>query len=137
MNSFNYWICIGLKPYNLVLNSLGIGWKFLFILHLYVLISRAAINSYTFVFVFNDEFYLFDRISRLTLVLYGILTIFNSNVIFLSEAQVEVSLLGELGIHCVCLIVFNATFNNISVISWRDFILRYISKINVTLWQNK
>jgi hypothetical protein len=100
-----------------VLNSLGIGWKFLFILHLYVLISRAAINSYTFVFVFNDEFYLFDRISRLTLVLYGILTIFNSNVVFLSEAQVEVSLLGELGIHCVCLIVFNATFNNISVIS--------------------
>jgi len=92
------------------------------------------------VYVFNDEFYLFDRISRLTLVNYGLLTIFNSDGFF-SEAQAEVSLLGEFGIYCVCLIVFNATFNNISVISWRDFILRriqmYISNMNVTLWQNK
>ena len=124
-----------------MLNSVGIGWKFFFIFNLHFLISRAAINSYTFVFVFNDELHFFDRISRLALVIYGLLTIFNSNVVFFSEAQAEVSLLGEFGIHCVCLIVLNATFINISVISWRDFILRriqvYISKINVTLWQNK
>jgi hypothetical protein len=49
-------------------------------------------------FVFNDKLYprsLFNIISRLPLVIYGLLTIINSNGFFCAEAQVEVSLLGE------------------------------------------
>ena len=47
-------------------------------------------------FVYNDELSprcIFNRISRLTLVLYVLLTILNSNVF--PEAQAEVDTLGE------------------------------------------
>jgi hypothetical protein len=52
--------------------------------------------------------------------------LFLTQMVFFAEDQVEVSVKGEFLFHFVCLIVFNATFNNISVILWRDFILRRI-----------
>jgi hypothetical protein len=54
------------------------------------------------VFLFSDELYhrrLFNRISRLTLVLHGLLTIFNSNGFFFLEAQAEVDILCEFSFH--------------------------------------
>jgi hypothetical protein len=81
-------------------------------------------------FVFNDKLYpksLFNSISRHTLVIYGLLTIINSNgFFFFAENKAEVSVKGEFWFHFVCLIVFNAIFNNISVILWRHFTLRRI-----------
>ena len=65
-------------------------------LYFFCFLNFQNIFLFTIVFVYNDELSprcIFNRISRLTLVLYVLLTILNSNVF--PEAQAEVDTLGE------------------------------------------
>ena len=47
----------------------------------------------------------------------------DSDLVITQVKDLKVSLVIQVGLLFVCLMVFNATFNNISVISWRSIVL--------------
>jgi hypothetical protein len=47
----------------------------------------------------------------------------DSDLVITQVKDLKVSLVIEVGLLFVCLMVFDATFNNISVISWRSIVL--------------
>ena len=56
--------------------------------------------------------------------IFGLLFVFSRKYIFKIYIYIHVSLFSSLPcFNIVCLMVFNATFNNISVISWRSVLL--------------